>query len=170
MNAREAQITDMLVECFRRGGKLLLCGNGGSAADVQHIAAEFLGRYKMDRAPLPAIVLGSDWATVTAIANDYGYHQVFARPLTALARSGDVLIALSTSGTSENVLNAIHAARLHGGVEVIMITGDAAPFTVLGGVHVRLTGDTAAVQEKTMALMHRVCGAVEQAMFGAGPA
>lgn len=168
MKTAEQQIVDVLTMCFMSRGKVMLCGNGGSMADAQHIAAEFLGRYRFDRPPLPAIVLGSDAPTMTAIANDYGYHQVFARPLRALVRTGDVLIALSTSGTSESVLEAIGTARMHGGVAIIGIGG--APMLLECTVGVALAGTTAEVQEATMALMHRVCGAVERAMFGPGPA
>ena len=101
----------ILVETIRSGGKVLLCGNGGSAADAQHIAAEFVGRYEKERRPLPAVALTTDTSALTALANDYGFEKVFARQVEALARPGDCLIAISTSGNSPNVLAAVMAAR-----------------------------------------------------------
>lgn len=111
-----------LIETFRSGGKVLVCGNGGSAADAQHIAAEFVGRYETERLALPSIALTTDTSALTALANDYGFERVFARQVEALARPGDCLIAISTSGNSPNVIAAVMAARKLG-VSVIGMTG-----------------------------------------------
>lgn len=115
-------VGELLVASFRGGGKLLLFGNGGSASDAQHIAAEFVGRCTRDRRPLPAVSLADGPATVTAIANDYGYDQVFARQVEALARPGDVAVGLSTSGRSTNVLSGLERAGALG-VETVALSG-----------------------------------------------
>ena len=116
------QIVAMLHQCLRGGGKILACGNGGSAADAQHLAAELVGRFREERQALAAIALSADTATLTALGNDYGFERVFARQVEALAHPGDVLIAISTSGNSPNVLQAAQAA--HGrGCSVVALTG-----------------------------------------------
>jgi D-sedoheptulose 7-phosphate isomerase len=107
---------------LRAGGKILLCGNGGSASDSQHIAAELVGRFVADRTPLPAIALSTDTSALTAIANDYGYREVFARQVQALGRAGDCLIGISTSGNSDNVLAAVRTAKALG-IRTIGLTG-----------------------------------------------
>ena len=108
---RIAEAAEMIVRTLNEGGKVLLCGNGGSAADAQHIAAELTGRFKKERRALPAVALTTDTSALTAIGNDYGYERVFERQVEALARKGDLLIGISTSGNSENVLLALEAAR-----------------------------------------------------------
>src|SRR5664280_2094515 len=113
-----SEIVERLFSCFEQGGKLLICGNGGSAADSQHLAAEFMNRVRLDRRPLPAIALTTDTSVLTCIANDATYDDVFARQVEALGRPGDVLFALSTSGGSANVLAALRAARQRGLVTV----------------------------------------------------
>lgn len=113
---------DIIVELFRRGGKVLVCGNGGSAADSQHFAAEWVCKYKNNRNPLPAIALTTDTSALTAIANDYGFEEVFARQISALGAQGDVLVALSTSGSSPNIKKAVAAAKTKG-MKVIAMTG-----------------------------------------------
>ena len=118
------RIVTALHECLRNGGKVLACGNGGSAADAQHLVAELVGRFREERRALPAIALTSDAATLTALGNDYGFERVFARQVEALARRGDVLIAISTSGNSANVLQASQSARTRG-CTVIALTGAA---------------------------------------------
>lgn len=117
-------IVAALSECFEGGGKLLICGNGGSAADAQHLAAEFMNRMRIDSEPWPAIALTTDTSVLTSIANDARYDDVFARQIEALGRPGDVLIAMSTSGGSETVLAAIRGARRRGMV-TIGFTGEA---------------------------------------------
>ena len=119
-----AQCADLLWETFRSGGKVLICGNGGSAADAQHIAAEFVGRYESERRALPAIALTTDTSALTALANDYDFERIFARQVEALGNKGDCLIAISTSGNSANVIAAAMTAR-NAGCKVIGLTGEA---------------------------------------------
>jgi D-sedoheptulose 7-phosphate isomerase len=109
-----AVAAERIAGCLRDGRKLMLCGNGGSAADCQHLAAEFTGRFCQDRVPLPAIALTTDSSVLTCIGNDYGFDEVFARQVTALGQKGDCLVAISTSGNSKNVLRAVDAARERG--------------------------------------------------------
>jgi D-sedoheptulose 7-phosphate isomerase len=118
-----AAVADELIQAFRAGGKLLVLGNGGSAADAQHLAAEFVGRCTRDRGPLPALALADSAAAVTSIANDYGFDRVFARQVEALARPGDVVIGMSTSGRSPNVVAALTTARGLG-VTTVGLVGD----------------------------------------------
>ena len=154
-----------LVSAYRAGHKALFFGNGGSSTDSQHLAAEFLGRYSRERSPLPAIALADNMAAVTAIANDYGYDHVFSRQLQALAARGDVAIAISTSGNSRNVVEAVTRAR-ELGLFTIGLTGSS------GG---RLRGlvdaliavpsdETPRVQECHILVGHALCDAVEQAI------
>ena len=117
-------IAEAIVQSLRAGGTLYLCGNGGSAADAQHIAGEFVGRFRVERGALPAVALSTDTSVLTCIANDYDYERVFARQVEALVRPGDILWAFSTSGTSPNVLKAAEAAR-HKDARVIAFTGRA---------------------------------------------
>ncbi len=114
---------EILSEAANKGKKLLVCGNGGSAMDAGHLAGEWTGRYKEDRRPLPAVALGTNFASLTAIANDYGYESVFSREVEALGNEGDVLVAITTSGGSKNVLMAIDAARAKK-MKVIVLTGE----------------------------------------------
>jgi len=159
-------IADAIVLCFRNRGKVLLAGNGGSAADAQHIAAEFLVRFKLERQPLPAIALTTDSSVLTAMGNDYGFDRLFERQIRGLGRQGDVFIGISTSGRSANVLAALTAAR-----DVGMIT---VGFTGNNG---RLDGkcdlvlaapsdDTALIQQVHIMVAHTICGLVERAMVG----
>ena len=104
-------IIEKIINCFDKNGKLIFCGNGGSASDSQHLAAEFIGRYKLDRKPLPAIALNTDTSVLTALSNDLGYAKVFERQIEALANQNDILFAISTSGKSKNVINAVNAAK-----------------------------------------------------------
>ncbi|MDO9449822.1 MAG: SIS domain-containing protein, partial [Rugosibacter sp.] len=112
----------LMTQCLQSGGKVMACGNGGSAADSQHFAAELLNRFEKERPPLAAIALTTDTSTLTSIANDYRYEDVFAKQIQALGKKGDILLAISTSGNSPNVIEAIHVAHAHG-VRVIALTG-----------------------------------------------
>jgi phosphoheptose isomerase len=163
----------VLVESLRAGNKVLFLGNGGSAADAQHIAAELVGRFGGDRAPLPAIALTVDTSAITAIANDYGYDHVFERQVRALARPGDVVVAITTSGRSKSVLLAVEAARA-AGAKVIGLTGSAgAAFAkTCDAALVVPTRDTARIQELHITAGHVMCEIVEAelfAMHGAAP-
>jgi D-sedoheptulose 7-phosphate isomerase len=156
-----------LAERFAAGGRLLAFGNGGSAADAQHVAAELTGRFLLERAPLPAIALADNTAAVSAIANDYGFDQVFARQVVAHGRAGDAAVALSTSGSSPNVLEGLRAAR-GAGLWTLGVTGP-------GGEQMRAlcdelimipAGDTPHIQEGTMLVLHTICELVEEQLFG----
>jgi D-sedoheptulose 7-phosphate isomerase len=145
------------------GARIFIAGNGGSAAQAQHFAAELVGRYLLDRKALPAIALGTDAATLTAIANDYGYNHVFERQLMALGRSGDVFVAISTSGRSANILNAVEAARLLD-IPVIGMTGrPGEPLAGrCNGAIVAPATETALVQQLHLVAVHAICGIVER--------
>lgn len=161
------QAARLLTGAFRQGGKVLFCGNGGSAADAQHIAAELSGRFYTDRPPLYAEALHVNTSYLTAVANDYGYEHVFARMVEAAGRPGDVLAAISTSGNSESIVRAIEKARTIG-MTVIGLTG-AGGGRMAGLCDVLLnvpSGDTPRIQESHILLGHILCEIVEKEMFG----
>jgi D-sedoheptulose 7-phosphate isomerase len=163
-----AEIVARLVSCFEGKGKLLVCGNGGSAADSQHFAAEFVNRLYLDRRALPAIALSTDTSVLTSIANDSAYEYIFARQVEALADPGDVLVGLSTSGRSPNVLAALAAARGQG-VTTVGFTGEggAARMGPLCDLLVTAAATTnARIQECHEFLWHTIAGEVEEIMFG----
>jgi D-sedoheptulose 7-phosphate isomerase len=155
-----------LVDCYRDGGKAILLGNGGSAAQASHLAAELVGRYLRDRPALPALSLLDNQSAVTAIGNDYDYESSFSRQVQAHARTGDVVIGLTTSGTSPNVVAALRAAR-EGGAVTIGMTGRTAG--ALGEIadHVLLVAsdDTPRIQEAHLVIGHTLCEIVERALF-----
>ena len=159
-------IADRIGAVLRAGGKLMLAGNGGSAADAQHIAAEFLSRFGFDRAPLAAVALTTDTSVLTAIGNDYGYEQVFERQVRGLGRAGDVLIAISTSGQSPSVLRALTAAR-ETGIGTIGFTGSRAtsmqPLCDL--ILAAPASETALIQQIHITAAHAICGLVERDLF-----
>jgi len=152
-----------LITCFDNGHKLLLCGNGGSAADAQHIAAEFTGRFLAERRPLPAIALTTDTSALTAIANDYGFAAVFERQVRALAQAGDVLLAISTSGNSDNVIAAMKAMREHGGESIALTGRDGGRMKSLAVLNLTVPSDeTPRIQEMHAIIGHLLCGFVDQ--------
>jgi D-sedoheptulose 7-phosphate isomerase len=163
-----AAAATLIAESLAGGGKLMLCGNGGSAADSQHLAAELVGRMNMrERPALPALALTTDTSALTALGNDFGYRTVFQRQVEALARPGDVLVAISTSGRSENVLLAVAAAtRL--GVGTVGLTGeDGGPLAHAVDIDVRVpSANTQRVQEAHIAIGHIICHLVEQSLSG----
>jgi D-sedoheptulose 7-phosphate isomerase len=164
--AAVARIAEVLADAFRAGGRVLLCGNGGSAADATHVAAELVGRFQRDRAPLDALSLSDNPSALTAIANDYAYDEVFARQVRGLGRAGDVLVAMSTSGTSPNIVNAVAAARETGLTTVAMTGTRGAAFAASCDVALTVpVENTARVQEVTMLAVHTVCELVESALF-----
>ena len=158
----------LIIEQMRQGHRLLVCGNGGSAADAQHIAAELTGRFLRDRKPLPAMALHANTSSLTAIGNDYGYDEVFAREVGAHGRAGDVLLGISTSGNSKNVIKAIMAARAQG-MKVIALTGKAnSALGALADVDVALDiGSPWAdrVQELHIKVIHILIEICEQELF-----
>jgi D-sedoheptulose 7-phosphate isomerase len=152
---------------LRAGNKVLLCGNGGSAADAQHIAAELAGRLRLERGGLPAVALTVNPSVMTALANDYGYDMVFARQVEALAVRGDVLIGISTSATSPNVLRALEAARDRGVVTIGLAGRDPDEMAALCDHIIAVPdGDTQRVQEIHIAAGHAICEIVESTLFG----
>ena len=167
MLATARKIAEVSIAALRAGNKLLLAGNGGSAGDAQHIAAEITGRYKLDRPAYAAIALTTDTSALTAIANDYGYDQVFSRQVQGLGRRGDVLIGLTTSGRSPNILSALQMAREHGLVTV-GFTGAKGQAMASACDHLLVapTDDTPIVQQIHLAVAHGICEAIERAMMG----
>jgi D-sedoheptulose 7-phosphate isomerase len=162
-------IADAITHALRNGGKLMLAGNGGSAADAQHIAAEFLSRLNFDRNPLPAIALTTDTSVLTAIANDYGYDRTFERQVRGLARPGDVFIAISTSGRSPNVMAALQAAR-DIGVITVGFSGDGERAMAAHCDHFLAApaADTPLIQQIHIVAAHAICELVECNLFGSG--
>ena len=157
-----------IVEALGRGGKLLLFGNGGSAADAQHVAAELVGRFQATRAALSAIALTTDTSVLTSVANDEAFASVFARQIEALGREGDVALGISTSGRSPNVVSALDAARTRG-LRTIALTGrDGGAIGRAAEIHINVPSDsTARVQEVHRTLLHVICDLVERAFLAA---
>ncbi len=160
-----AQCAEIIIDTFRNGRKVLLCGNGGSAADAQHIAAEFVGRYETERIALPAIALTTDTSALTALANDYDFERIFSRQVDALAQPGDCLIAISTSGNSPNVISAVMAARKRG-CRIIGMTGSQGKkLAGLSDACLMVPSDrTARIQEAHITTAHVWCEMVDAAM------
>lgn len=160
----------LMRQCLQSGGKVMACGNGGSAADSQHFAAELLNRFEKERAPLAAIALTTDTSTLTSIANDYRYEDVFAKQIQALGKKGDVLLAISTSGNSPNVIEAIHVAHALG-VRVVALTGRNG-----GKINALLSPDdihlcvpverTARIQEVHLLTIHCLCDGIDALILG----
>jgi D-sedoheptulose 7-phosphate isomerase len=165
--ARVAEAAAVVAEAIAAGGKLLTFGNGGSAADAQHIAAELVGRYVLDRAALPAVALAENSSTVTAVANDYSYEEVFKRHVEGLGRPGDVALGISTSGGSENVVRGLAAARERG-LRTIAFTGaSGGRLAAAADICVRVPSeDTPHIQEGHTVLAHALCELVERACAG----
>jgi D-sedoheptulose 7-phosphate isomerase len=166
-----AQAAERMVQCLIKDGKVLACGNGGSAADAQHFAAELLNRFEMERPPLAALALTTDSSTLTAIANDYSYSEVFSKQVRALGHPGDVLLAISTSGNSPNVLEAIRAAHDRQ-MDVVALTGRGggamAGLLAESDIHVCVPSDvTARIQEVHILSLHCLCDAIDCLLLGA---
>lgn len=160
------QFAEMTAECFKGGGKLLIIGNGGSAADAQHLAAEFVNRFEIERPPLPALALTTDTSNITSIGNDYSYDQIFSKQIKALGKDGDILLAISTSGGSPNVLKAVEAAK-NLGIKIVALTGK-------GGGKLAEEADivlnvesktTARIQEVHITVCHVLCELVDHILF-----
>jgi D-sedoheptulose 7-phosphate isomerase len=157
---------EVMVAALRGGGKILVCGNGGSASDAQHFAAELVGRFERERPALASIALTTDTSILTAIANDYAYAKIFARQVEAIGREGDVLIGISTSGGSHNVLEAFAAAKL-GGLTTVALTGrDGGVVGATADIHINVpSGSTARAQEVHRTLLHAICELVERESY-----
>ena len=159
-------IADLLVDAFRKGNKVLLFGNGGSAADAQHIACELAGKFYLDRTPLPAIALTTNTSALTAIGNDYGYEEIFSRQLKALVKEGDIVIGISTSGKSPNVLRGIEEAKRLGATTIAFM-GQGGRLKELADYMLSVPSvDTPRIQEAHITAGHIICYLVEQALFG----
>ena len=163
------RVIDAIVAAFQRGNKLLLFGNGGSAADAQHIAAEFTNRFRIERPPLPALALTTDTSALTAIANDYDYAQVFVKQLQALGKAGDIALAISTSGNSPNVLAAVETCKKLN-ITTVGLTGGSGG-KMAGQVDhmlcVSASRDTARIQETHILIDHVICELVDHKLFPA---
>lgn len=168
LQARLEQAAAACIQCLRGGGKILLAGNGGSAADAQHIAGEFVSRFAFDRPGLPAIALTTDTSILTAIGNDYGYEKLFARQVQAHGQKGDVFIGYSTSGKSPNVLLALEEANARGLVCIGLTGNRGGPMLALCDHLLEVPSvDTPKIQEGHLVLGHILCGLVENAIFKA---
>lgn len=160
------QITDAISKSFKEGGRVYFCGNGGSAADAQHLAAEFSGRFYLDRKALPAEALHCNSSYLTAVANDYGYNLIYARLIEGLGQPGDVLVALSTSGNSENIVQAVKMARQKNLVTIGLTgAGGGAMKEYCDYLLAIPSGNTPRIQESHMLLGHIICQLVEAACF-----
>ncbi len=162
------EVSNLLAETFNRGGKLLLFGNGGSASDASHIAAEFVNRFRKERPAFPAIALNTDTAVLTSIANDYDYSDVFVRQLKAIAQEGDVVIAISTSGSSQNVIKAVDAARTRK-LRTVAFTGAKGDKLASRCDYIFAvpSDNTPRIQETHITLGHVLCQMVEEILFEA---
>ena len=161
-----AAAAGVMIAAIRGGGRVLSCGNGGSAADAQHFAAELVGRFERERAPLAAIALTTDTSILTAVANDYDFTRVFSRQVEALGRPGDVLLGISCSGGSANVVAALEAAKA-GGLTTVALTGrDGGAAGAAADIHINVpAASTARVQEVHRTLLHAVCALVERELY-----
>jgi len=165
-----ATAAQMITQCLLGGGKILSCGNGGSAGDAQHFSSEMLNRFEMERPGLPAVSLTTDSSTLTSIANDYSYDQVFSKQVSALGQQGDILLAISTSGNSTNVNRAIEAAHERE-MQVIALSGkqggDMASALTADDVEIRVPSDsTARIQEVHLLAIHCICDLVDHQLLG----
>jgi D-sedoheptulose 7-phosphate isomerase len=161
-----ARAAEVVVRSYKEGGRLYIAGNGGSAGDAQHLATEFVSKLARDRAPLPAEALTTDSSLITAIANDYGYEQVFARQIAAKATPRDTFLAITTSGVSPSILRALEQCRRQGITSILFTGRDGGPAKPLADHCVIANGpDTNRIQEVHLVLVHSLCESVERAMF-----
>ena len=160
-------VIDLIAACFRQGNKLLIFGNGGSAADAQHIAAEFVNRFRIERPPLPALALTTDSSAITSIANDYDYAQIFSKQVKALGKPGDVALAISTSGNALNVLNALDACSAGQITSIGLTGGDGGKMVGRADFLLRAasTKNTARIQETHILAAHVICEMVDASLF-----
>jgi D-sedoheptulose 7-phosphate isomerase len=161
------EVVQVISQAFREGKKVILFGNGGSSTDASHIAAEFVNRFLMERPPLPAIALNTDMAVLTSISNDYDYSQVFSKQLAALGHEGDVVVGISTSGNSENVIKALDVAKKNGMKTVVLTGGSGGKMANIADyAFIVRTKMTARVQETHITLGHIICQLVDEELFG----
>ncbi len=165
-----SQAADLMFAALSNGNRILACGNGGSAADCQHFAAQLVGRFERERLPLPALSLSTDTSILTAVGNDYGFHDIFAKQVQAFGQAGDVLLAISTSGNSGNVIAAIDAA-LERDMRVVALTGkgggQVGQMLTDADVHICVPHErTARIQEVHLLIIHCLCDGIDVALFG----
>jgi D-sedoheptulose 7-phosphate isomerase len=161
------RIANIWIKALSNGNKVIFCGNGGSAADSQHLSAELMGRYKIDRSPLPAMSLTTDTSALTAIGNDYGYNKIFSRQLKGIGNSGDVLVGISTSGNSKNILDAFIIAKQKGIVSVAFTGESGGEMKKFADITLNVPSTiTNNIQEMHIAVGHVICGIVEEHFFG----
>ncbi len=165
-----SQAADLMFAALSNGNRILACGNGGSAADCQHFAAQLVGRFERERLPLPALSLSTDTSILTAVGNDYGFHDIFAKQVQAFGQAGDVLLAISTSGNSGNVIAAIDAA-LERDMRVVALTGkgggQVGQMLTDADVHICVPHErTARIQEVHLLIVHCLCDGIDVALFG----
>lgn len=164
-----AEVGQACVELYQHGKKTLLAGNGGSAADAQHIAAELVGRYGFDRPSIPSVALTTDTSNLTAIGNDYGYDKVFSRQMEGMGSEGDLFIGISTSGNSENIVNAIHAAKAKGVTTVALVGRDGGEMARISDYAIIVPSNaTPRIQESHILIGHMICDIIEKELFGDG--
>lgn len=161
-----SKIADLIIGCLQNKGKIMLCGNGGSASDAQHLAAEFVNRFKKERIPLPALALTTDTSILTSIANDYSYSEIFSKQILALGKKEDILIAISTSGKANNVIAAVETAKKIG-IKTIGLTGkDGGRLKQTADICLIVpSNDTARIQEAHITIGHIICEIVEEEIF-----
>lgn len=167
-----AEAGDMMVQCLLNNNKILSCGNGGSAGDAMHFSSEMLNRFESERPSLPAMALTTDMNTITAIANDYSYQQIFSKQIKALGQAGDILLAISTSGNSKNVVDAIDTAHQRN-MHVIALTGrnggEMATLLTSDDVEIRVPSEsTARIQETHLLVIHCLCDIIDRQLFETG--
>ncbi len=163
---RIVEITELAIDCLKKGGKIILFGNGGSASDSQHIAAELVGRFKKDRPGLAAVALTTNTSILTAVANDYGYEFIFAKQIEALANKNDLVVGISTSGKAKNVSCGIKQAKKMGLKTVALTGGDGGDLAKLADVSVVVPSSvTARIQEAHITIGHAICEIIEQTFF-----
>jgi len=162
MEDRLTEAANLVAQTFANGGKVLVCGNGGSASDAQHFAAELTGRYQKDRRGYPAVALTTDTSALTSIGNDYGFEEIFARQIQALSRPGDLLVAISTSGNSANVLRAVEYARENNIRTIGLLGRDGGKLASMVDIALTINVDsTARIQEAHILMLHIICEAFE---------
>ncbi|OOE93476.1 phosphoheptose isomerase [Salinivibrio sp. AR647] len=163
--AQVSKVADLIIEAYRNGNKVIIAGNGGSAADAQHIAAEFVSRFFFDRPGLPALALTTDTSMLTAIGNDYGFDKLFARQLQAQSRSGDIFIGISTSGNSENIINAMNLTK-DLGVTSVALCGESGELKDMVDYSINVPSTvTPYIQECHICIGHMICAIVEEVIF-----
>lgn len=163
------ELSKKCIELYKGSNKTILAGNGGSAADAQHIAAELVGRYGFDRPSIPSLALTTDTSNLTAIGNDYGYDKVFSRQLEGMGQKGDIFIGISTSGNSVNIINAFHSAKEKGITTVALVGRDGGEMAKMADIAIIVPSDsTPRIQESHILIGHILCDIIEKEIFGDG--